>query len=155
MQRVWARVVETPLLEWPAYLPLFFQTVWRTKVLKQRSVFWGVRPRGWQAWLDQPPHIVAANQWSTVVGTAIRHGRALPEANYHEVRFERMVSKPRAVIEELFEFAELTPSPETVAFATATISPGKVKSKASARFGAEELADMEQRMQPLLGELGY
>ena len=44
--RIIARFKETPIWEWPAYLPLFFQTVWRTVVLKKRSQRMG--PRCWR-----------------------------------------------------------------------------------------------------------
>jgi hypothetical protein len=155
MRRVVVRFLETPLWEWPAYIPLFLQTTWRTKVLKKRSVFWGVRPPGWQSWLDLPPHVVAARQWREVAGASIRDGRALPECNYREVRFERLLAEPVPVIEEMLEFCELPPADEVMAFAHGKIDPGFARAKSASRFTPQQLREINEQLNPLLAELGY
>ncbi len=153
-RRLVARVVETPLWEWPAYIPLFFQTAWRTVLLRQRATFWGVRPAGWQAWVGLPPHILAAKQWKRVVGISIRDGRALPPENYLELHFEQLVRQPTQVLGELMTFTELSPSTHMIDYAVSTIDPSFV-SKAKAELTQQKLHEIVDEMNPLLGELGY
>lgn len=153
-RRLLARVRETPLWEWPAYLPLFFQTVWRTGVLRKRATFWGVRPAGWQAWVDLPPHLLAARQWACVVGISIRDGRALPAANYLELRYERLIREPAEVVGEILEFAGLAPCPPMIDYALSRVDPAR-GGKAKANLTDEQLREAADEMRPLLDELGY
>lgn len=153
-QRLFARVIETPLWEWPAYIPLFFQTVWRTVVLRQRSIYWGVRPAGWQDWVGLPSHIIAAKQWKRVVEISIRDGRVLPGDNYLELRYERLLREPDQVIRELMDFTELPPCQEMIDYAVDHIDPSRA-GKSKTNLTDQRLREGVEEMNPLLSELGY
>ena len=152
--RIVARMVETPLWEWPAYLPLFFQTAWRTVFLRKRSTFWGVRPAEWQQWVGLPPHISAAKQWRRTVEASIRDGRALPAKNYLELRFERLIQEPAQVVKEMIEFAELAPCPAMIEYAVAHVDPTRA-AKARANLTPQQMGEAIKEMEPLLTLLGY
>ena len=152
--RVMARVFETPLWEWPAYVPMFFRTVWRTKVLGKTSTHWGVKPAGWQEWLKLPPHLSAARQWMRLVETSIRHGRALPTENYLELRYERLIRDPARLVAEMIEFAELPARDEPIDYALCEINPSRA-GKTLLNLSEQQRRDAEAEMSRLLRELGY
>lgn len=154
MKRLFARIVETPLWEWPAYVPIFFQTVWRTLILKKRSVFWGVRPAGWQEWVGLAPHIIAAKQWRRVVEISMGDGRALPAENYLELRYERLVREPAQVMREMIEFTELPPCQEMIDQTVAIVDPSRA-GKWKADLTEQQRREVMQEIEPLLGDLGY
>lgn len=154
-RRMWVRLFETPAWEWPAYVPLFFETFWRTRVLRKRSLYWGVKPPGWRAWLDLPPHVMAARQWRAVVEASLRHGRALPPENYREVRFERFVEAPEAALRELFDFAGLPAASAPLAYAASTVDPAYARPRAAELLSAAEIAEVDEIIAPLQHELGY
>ncbi len=154
LDRVFTRLFETPVWELPAYGQDFFLTLWRTHVLKQRAVFWGVKPPGWRDWIGLPPHILAARQWRSVVETSIRDGRALPAGNYLEIRFEQLVHEPAEVTERIIEFTELADSREMTDFCVEHVNPSRV---GSARDDLTDTVCQEvvEEIGPLLDELGY
>ncbi len=154
LDRVLARVVETPLWEWPAYLPLFFQTAWQTAVLKQRSTYWGVKPAGWKQWTGLPPHVLAAHQWKRVVEISIRDGRALPAENYLEVRFARLIAEPVETVREMAAFAELTDAPAMLDYAARQVDGSHAKSSVR-DLNDQQVREIEDAMSPLLAELGF
>ncbi|MHC4414061.1 MAG: sulfotransferase family protein [Planctomycetota bacterium] len=153
-QRLMARILETPLWEWPAYVPLFLQTAWRTAVLRKRSTYWGVRPAGWQHWIGLPPHISAARQWKRVVEISIRDGRALPAENYLELRYERLIGQPSQVVREISAFAELPESGEMIDFAADLVDPSR-PGKARSVLTDQQRREVVEEMNPLLFDLGY
>ena len=152
--RILARMVETPLWEWPAYLPLFFQTAWRTVFLKKRSTFWGVRPAEWRQWVGLPSHISAAKQWRRTVEASVREGRALPAENYLELRFERLIQDPAQVVQEIIEFADLAPCPAMIEYAVAQVDSSRA-AKARANLTQQQMCEAIEAMEPLLTLLGY
>ena len=154
LDRVLARVVETPLWEWPAYLPLFFQTAWRTGVLKQRSTYWGVKPAGWQQWTGLPPHLLAAHQWKRVVEISIRDGRALPAKNYLEVRFARLLAEPVETVRQMAAFAELPDAPAMLDYAAGQVDASHAKTSVR-DLNDQQVREIEDAMNPLLAELGF
>lgn len=154
LDRVLARVGETPLWEWPAYVPLFFQTVWRTAVLKERSTYWGTRPDGWKAWTKMPPHILAAHQWKRVVEVSIRDGRALPPENYLEVRFATLIADPVETVRDMLAFAELAEAPALLDYAGSEVDGSRAKTSVL-DLSDEQVEQIEAVIAPLLAELGF
>ncbi len=154
LDRVLARVVETALWEWPAYVPLFFQTAWRTKVLKQRSTFWGVKPAGWKQWTGLPPHLLAAHQWKRVVEISIRDGRALPAENYLEVRFARLIAEPVDTVRQMAAFAGLPDAPAMLDYAARHVDTSHATTSVR-DLNDQEVREIEDAMSPLLTELGF
>ena len=152
--RIISRIRETPIWEWPAYLPLFFQTAFRTVFLKKRSAFWGVKPAEWQQWVGLPPHITAAKQWRRSVETSINDGHALPANNYLELRFERLIQEPAQVVQEMIDFTGLPPCPAMLEYAVAHVDPART-AKARANLTQHQMCEAIKEMEPLLAQLGY
>ncbi len=152
--RVFARIFETSLWEWPAYLPMFFRTVWRTKVLGKTATYWGVKAAGWQQWLTLPPHLIAAKQWIQVVEISTRDGRALPSENYLELRYEQLIREPAEFMGRILEFAELPPSAEMIEFVLKEVDPSRA-GKTILNLNEQQLREAAAQMGPLLRELGY
>ncbi len=148
------RLKQTPVWEWPAYVPMFFRTAWRTKVLKRRSTYWGPKPSGWQEWIGQPPHILAARQWKAIVSKTLADTEALPAEACLDMRFERLIREPEAVITEMMRFLELPTCSEMVDYATGHIEPGR-SGKWKAATTTEQESESAQEMEPLLSDLGY
>jgi hypothetical protein len=148
------RMRETPLSDWPAYLPMLFATVWRTMVLKKPARYWGAQPPGWKEWVDLPAHLAAALQWKALVSHAIRDGRSLPRDRYLELRFEDLIREPERTIRRVLAFTSLDPEPEFMALALGRVNPGKARRWPSTLTDAQEREAIE-RMEPLLSELGY
>ncbi|MCH8824129.1 MAG: sulfotransferase [Planctomycetes bacterium] len=152
--RIIARIKETSLWEWPASLPLFFQTAWRTMVLKKRATYWGVKPAQYKQWLELSPHIIAAKQWCASVEASIRDGRALPSENYTEFRYENLMKDPEQVVSQMIEFAELDTCPAMIEYASGQIDPSRA-SKAEANLTDQQMNEATEEMAPLLRDLDY
>lgn len=151
---LFTRILETPLRDWPAYVPLFLRTVWRTNVLRRPAQFWGVQPPGWESWLDLPPHVVLANQWQVAVRTSMEDGRRLPKENYKEIRFEDFMANPEGMISELAAFCELQGEEVMIRYAREEISPAR-RDRWDGSLTADQEREALEHLQPLLSELGY
>ena len=123
-------------------------------VLKKRSTFWGVKPAQYKQWLDLPPHVIAAKQWRASVEVSIRDGRALPDENYAEFRYENLMKDPEQVISEMIEFAQLDTCPAMIDYAAGHIDPSRA-SKAEANLTDQQMKEAMEEMAPLLKDLGY
>ncbi len=148
------RLRQTPLTDWPAYVPMFFRTVWRTKVLGKPSRYWGPRPRGWRDWLDLPRHLMVAEQWKAIVAKSVEDGHSLLAENYLELRYEELMSKPMEVIGRVLDFAELPHAEPVLEYTRGHIDPTR-KSKWNRTLTDEEEAEVQACLAPLLRELGY
>jgi hypothetical protein len=148
------RLNETPIGDWPAYLPMLFATVWRTIVLKKPARYWGAQPPGWKQWVDLPPRLAAARQWKALVGHALRDGRRLPPERYLELRFEELLEKPETTLRRVLEFTGLEADPEFMRIALERVKPGQARTWSST-LTAEEERECIEEMEPLLSELGY
>lgn len=148
------KLEETPLQDWPAYLPMFFRTVWPTKILRKPARYWGPRPVDWWRWLDLPPHLIVARQWTAIVRKAVHDGRTLPAANYLELRFETLMAEPLRTVERLLEFTELKASSEVVDFAQSHIDP-RINYRRKDSIGDSEEREVYSLIAPTLQELGY
>ncbi len=148
------RLRETPIRDWPAYLPMAIRTVWRTNVLRRPARYWGAQPPGWRDWLDLPPHRIAAKQWKAMVEISLREGRRLPASNYLEVRFEEVLADPEGTLLRILDFLELAPDPVFLEFARGFIDP-TIPRRNRPGLSPEQRREAIADMQPLLGELGY
>ena len=148
------RFRETPLFDWPAYLPMFFHTVWRIRVLGKPALHLGAKPPGWKDWLDLPPHVAVAKQWNALVSASIRDGRPLPASNYLEIRYEDLVRASESVVKGVLQFCELPECRETIDFALASIEPG-MEHRWKSTLTSDQERELVECMQPLLEELGY
>lgn len=148
------RLKETPLWEWPAYLPLFFNTMWRTRVLRKPSRYWGPRPKGWKQWVDLPRHLMVAKQWKAIVEATIRDGRALPEENYLELSYETLMARPVDTIQSVLDFAELSHADPVLDYTAEHIDPTRTH-RWKQLLTPEQEREVQACLEPLLLELGY
>lgn len=151
--RIWQRVRETPIWEWPAHwarLPWLLD-----KLLGRPTKFWGVRPPGWRQWVkDDPPLVVLAKQWASSIRRAVADGRALPQENYFEVKYETLVTAPRETMQAVLDFAQIKDSRPIVEEVCRTAQSDGIDSW-RAELSASELETIRPYMAPMLGELGY
>jgi hypothetical protein len=149
-----SRLRETPVWEWPGYVPMFLRTVWRTNVLGRPAKYWGPRPPEWKSWITLPRHQSAALQWKAIVEISRRDGRALPPDNYLEIRYEDAVRDAGSVVERILAFANLAPNDDLVTWAQAHIQPHRPDVWRSS-LSIEQQAEVLAIQKPLLEELGY
>ncbi len=148
------RLRATPLTDWPAYVPMFFRTVWRTNILGRPGHYWGTEPPGWRDWLSLPPHLSSARQWEALVTCSRCDGRELPADRYLELRFEDLLRDPARILERIQEFTGIARSEAFFASALAKIDRRMVQ-QWSATLTPEQEREVEQELEPLLRELGY
>lgn len=148
------RILETPFIDWPAYIPLIYRTVWHTKVLRRPARYWGPRPINWQDWLDLPIHAMTAKQWVAIVRKAIYDGRALPKENYLELRYETLIENPSQAVEQLLKFTNLKPSSGMFSFAETHVNPS-FSSRHRNTLSKKECKEVDTIIAPTLRELGY
>ncbi len=148
------KLKQTPLTDWPAYFGLFFRTVWRTKVLKKRSAYWGPRPRQWRDWMGLRPHVLAAKQWRALVERSIEHGRALPTENYLEIRYEELVHEPERIARRMLTFCDLSLDETFIENAKSHVKPDSLHRWKDELTGST-LEESVREMAPLLTDLGY
>jgi len=148
------RFRETPVSDWPAYFPLFLRTVWRTGVLGKPNVYWGTEPPGWRDWLSLPPHIMSARQWKALVTCSLEDGRALSPDRYLEMRFEDLLSDPKAKLAQLLDFTGLADRDGFFEAALERIDRDMVRPWSST-LTAQQEEEVARELEPLLGELGY
>lgn len=153
-ERVISRVFETPIWEWPAYVPRSIRHLWNTGVRKRRVGYWGTKPVGWEDWVGLPPHLIAANQWKRVVEISTRHGRSLPAENYLEIRFDRLMREPVPLVREMIAFTDLPHSDEMLEHAARHVDPGRATTSIR-NLTLTQLRESEEAMAPWLAELGF
>jgi hypothetical protein len=145
-------------------------------MFRNRGPGWGhLRVPGWQELLEsygEKNHIRCAHQWRSAVETARADGLSLGE-RYLEVRYERLVEEPLAVVEEALSFMGLTTTGEVAEFC------GKIQDETGGSYHAlkqvrhyvdnhsrrigryrenlspEEVAEVKNACGRLLAELGY
>lgn len=148
------RIAHTPLWEWPAYLPRFFRTFWRARILGKPMKIWGPLPRDWQQWQNLPRHLIVTEQWRRSVEASIRDGRALPSDNYFEIRYEALMQRPIDIISEMLEFTALPRSDEVLEYVERHIDPNRTH-RWEGTLAEEQEREIVERIGPLLEELGY
>lgn len=153
-RRIRKRLAETPLAEWPAFLPTVLRTVWRTRVLRKPVAWWGPRPHGWRAWQDLPPHVRAARQWRACVEKALADGRRLPPEQYLELRYEPFVTEPLVWTRRILEFCDLPVSQAVLDHVEANVHGARSAGRPSP-LSPEQEAEALEEMRPLLQQLGY
>lgn len=152
--RILSRALETPLWEWPAYVPRAIRTL-RRRIRRDSLDFWGPRPPGWSDWVGQdPPHVVLARQWAETITCAVDDGRRMPPHLYREIRYEQLVQEPERVLGEIAEFAGLEQADEMIAHAAAQVDSSR-EERWRRELSEQTLAEVRPVMEPVLERLGY
>jgi len=154
MKRLRKRIALTPIWEWPAYVPRFFRTYWRSSVLGKPMKAWGPLSRDWREWQALPRHLAVAEQWRQSVAASIRDGRALPEENYTEIRYESLMKHPEDELRSILQFADLSESSNVLNYAREVLEPGRAH-RWKGTLTDEQEAEVAERLEPLLRDLGY
>jgi hypothetical protein len=97
---------------------------------------------------DNDPLALAAVQWQEAVLSARREAQALAPERYTEVAYERFVAEPHTVIDELFEFVELPPSPQAHEFLDRRVKVANRSESWRERLSASDV----ERITPLLAK---
>ncbi len=152
-QRIWARVRESHWREWPAYWDRL-KWVWK-KLRGQRLDFWGVRPPGWQQWLNtMTPAQIIAKQWSESIQTAIADFQLLPEPQRLMLRYEDLVADPKSTIVRLADFLQLSDGTRLIDEALRTVQSNGAQRWID-QLDAKVLAEIRPIIEPTLLQIGY
>jgi hypothetical protein len=152
--RIVSRALETPLWEWPAYIPRAASTIYR-KVARKPLAFWGPRPPGWRDWVrNDPREVILAKQWAATISRAIEDGLAQPPELFFQYKYEEFMARPRENMERLLDFCQLENAGDVIEFVTATADPARQhKWKDEIDEGTLDL--VRPHMEPTLNRLGY
>jgi len=110
--------------------------------------------RTWEAH-DRSPLVLAALQWRAVIERAREERDALRPERYVEMRYEDFLAGPAAVMQRIWEAAELAPSRRTLAFIAERLRPAARPESFRDAFRPEQLAVLDELLGDLLDELGY
>ncbi|MCH7792499.1 MAG: sulfotransferase [Planctomycetes bacterium] len=150
--RIVQRAMETPLSEWPAYVPRTVSTLKR-KIMRQKLSYWGPRPPGWQEWLAvHTPIEVLARQWSATITRAVEDAEGDP--GVLKIRYERLVRTPDAEMRRLVEFCRLTDGDALVQRASESARADRADAWRS-EVEPAQLESVRSILEPALNRVGY
>ncbi len=101
------------------------------------------------------PAVLAALQWQRIVALARTEAGALPEGAYVEMRYEEYIAAPHASLQALLDFAHLSDARAVHAHLERQPPIGGMNRKYESDFSADELARIEDCLQPGLRAYGY
>ncbi len=104
---------------------------------------------------DHSPAALAAIEWGAVLRTAREEAEALPQARYHEVRYEDFVDDAAAVLDEIIDFAGLQPSDRPQRYLEERFPLQDMNLQWRQGMRAEEIETITAITRPRLEELGY
>lgn len=152
-RRIGARLRESSPLDWASHVG---RVPWLLDKLRGRPVkFWGVRPPGWREWLrEDPPFVAMAKQWAAAIRLAVTDGQVMDPRRFLEIRYEQLVERPRAVLQQVVDFFELAGASSWIEDVAAAADPGR-QDKWRAELDPELLDQLRPHMEPTLRWLGY
>lgn len=154
--RILTRARQTPLTEWPAYGRQAFDAIWR-KLTGTKLNYWGPRPPGWHEWLEHDStDLVMAKQWAGTIGRAVEDADHLQSqgVGVFRFRYEDLMQRPRELMTQICDYAELTNPEPVIEFTERTADPSRTD-KWRAQLDDEVLELVRPHMQPMLERLGY
>lgn len=151
--RIWARVRESHWREWPAFTDRV-KWIWR-KLQGKRLDFWGVRPPGWQQWLETlTPNQIIAHQWSAAIAAAVEDFQALPDSQKLLLRYEDLVAEPKATLSRIADFLQLSDHQEIIELAQRSVQ-GSGSDRWMEELDPQVLQEIRPIIEPTLVRLGY
>jgi len=152
--KILGRAFETPLWEWPAYLPRAASTLYR-KVTGKPLAFWGPRPPGWKGWVrTDPREVILAKQWAATITRAVDDAAAQSPDRMFQYRYEDFMASPREHMQRIVDFCELPGSAGLVEHVASTADPAR-QHKWKDAIDAATLERVRPHMEPTLNRLGY
>lgn len=145
---------ETPIGEWPAYLPQIYTTL-KSKFLKTPIPYWGPRPQGWQDWIGSYPQtVILAKQWAALANQALLDSQTLPNSQYHRIRYEDLIISPQKIVEQIIHFSELREDKGVIDYVTQTVKPQR-QCIWSDIIDGQTLREIRPYIEPTITALGY
>lgn len=114
--------------------------------------------RSWKAeWqkYDRSPEALAAMQWKRILEVNDQEVAALPPRSYMHLRYEDFIENPHKVTAEMLEFCDLPHSPSIGSYLQKKDGYRNMNKKYLSYFSADQIADMEDIMRPMLHKYGY
>lgn len=104
------RIREIPVTDLPAYATEFLGELW-CRVRGRRRYAWGAKIKNWKK-LSRSMDMLeyCAHTWREYMTEARRVGLAMPEDQYHEVKFEDLVRRPEETVAGLLRYMDLPES---------------------------------------------
>jgi omega-hydroxy-beta-dihydromenaquinone-9 sulfotransferase len=104
---------------------------------------------------DRAPLALAAVQWRRVVEAAREEARDLAPDRYAEVRYERFVADPHAVLDDIAAFCGLAPSPRAARFLDSRFDLRDMNYQWRTRLDDEQIGMLNDLMGATLAAFGY
>lgn len=147
---------ETPIWELPAQIPRITETL-KSKLTGRPLKFWGPRPRNWHEWIKQdPPNVILAKQWTATINQAIFDSALIDSNNnyYYRFSYEEIMTKPRKIMADIVDFAELSDAEDLINYVESTVDPSR-QNKWRKVLNEVTLEEIKPYMQSTLNQLGY
>jgi hypothetical protein len=125
-----------------------------------------LREPAWEGGLDESelaelaryegaPAALAAIEWCAVLRTARAEAEAMPEARYHEIRYEDFVADSASVLDEIIDFAALEPTGRPQRYLQERFPLQDMNLQWRRGMSPEEIEMVTEITRPRLVELGY
>lgn len=115
-------------------------------------------PEGWESeWeaAGRTPATLAAIQWRRVIETGLEEKNALPDGQYHEIRYEDWVRDPEGELGRMLDAAALPSSPKAIEYVRSGDRYANMNFKFLERFDPAELDALDRIMGDTLERFGY
>ncbi|MFG0329528.1 MAG: sulfotransferase family protein [Phycisphaerales bacterium] len=155
-RRLKRRLLETPVWEWPKYLPRFLHDhVGMRLGLTKHVQSWGVVYPGMAEDKQRLDLIeVVAKQWVAAVETAWSDFRTLEDSLYVECHYEDFVEEPHQWFERFLELTELEMTDDLVDYLSTEIRRDAIGVWRE-RLDSEQIALVEPIIRPTMERVGY
>lgn len=153
-RRTFEMLQETQVWEWPAHVPRMVDTL-RRKITHQPLKFWGPKPPDWREWIKtDTQNVILAKQWAAAVNFAVRDSDSLKQNQYLRFQYEDLMAHPSQVLQQIFEFAELSNDGDLVSKIAQTVDTSR-QSKWRQTLDSSLLEEIKPYIEPTLTSLGY
>ncbi|MEL7244419.1 MAG: sulfotransferase [Cyanobacteria bacterium J06573_2] len=153
-RRLLEMFLETPTWEIPAHFSRITETL-KSKLTGRPLTFWGPRPQGWREWVKQDSsNVILAKQWAATINQAIRDAALMDSNNYYRFYYEELMTKPREIMSDIVEFAELSDAEDLINHVQSTVDPTR-QNKWRKLLKEDTLEEIRPYMESILYQLGY
>jgi hypothetical protein len=104
---------------------------------------------------DRNPAALAALQWQRVLMLARAEAASMPKETYTELRYEDYIENPHGTLSSLMKFANLAEAAPVHSHLERQPPLADMNRKHSSDFSAEDLALIDDCLQPALRDFGY
>ncbi len=153
-RRLLEMFLETPTWEIPAHLSRIAETL-KSKLTGRPLRFWGPRPQGWREWIkNDSPNVILAKQWTATINQATRDSALINSNNYYRFYYEELMTRPREIMSNIVDFAELSDTTDLINYVENTVEPTR-QNKWRKLLNETTLEEIRPYMESTLSQLGY